>query len=559
MAIPAPPVSATSQVNEVITPAPPSKSTAPSSPDSYDDKTNDLYNYQYGSSSPSANSSDDELDAKWYEPPDSYESKHRWDPRASWTPEEENKLRRRLDLKVAFVACICFAALQLDRGNISNALSDNMLADIGLTTKHYNYGMTIFYLCFLSAELPSQMISKKVGSDIWIPIQMMLWSVVAISQVGINGKSSFYATRALLGLLEGGFIADTILYLSYYYTAAELTLRLSFFWISYTATNVIGALLAAGLLRLRGHGSMEGWRWLFMLEGIVTFLIGVWAFFYLPASPTQTRKWWRPKGWFTEREEIIIVNKVLRDDPTKSSMHNREGLSLVDLWRSLTDFDMWPLYLIGLVAFITPSTVQAYFTLALKNLKYTTLQTNLLTIPSWILFAIGNFTCAYFSKKFNSRLLFILVQPIWHLVFMIVLVVLPDTTNRWSKYVILTLVQGYPYCHPILVSMNSMNAGSVRTRTVASSVYNMFVQAASLIASNVYQPSDAPYYHKGNKVLAGLSAASIALVLFAKLWYIYRNKQKSKIWDSWTVSEKEEYLRTTSDKGNKRLDFRFLH
>nr|XP_019047618.1 hypothetical protein I302_04234 [Kwoniella bestiolae CBS 10118]OCF26548.1 hypothetical protein I302_04234 [Kwoniella bestiolae CBS 10118] len=552
MAIPAPPVSATSQVNEVITPAPPSKSTAPSSPDSYDDKTNDLYNYQYGSSSPSANSSDDELDAKWYEPPDSYESKHRWDPRASWTPEEENKLRRRLDLKVAFVACICFAALQLDRGNISNALSDNMLADIGLTTKHYNYGMTIFYLCFLSAELPSQMISKKVGSDIWIPIQMMLWSVVAISQVGINGKSSFYATRALLGLLEGGFIADTILYLSYYYTAAELTLRLSFFWISYTATNVIGALLAAGLLRLRGHGSMEGWRWLFMLEGIVTFLIGVWAFFYLPASPTQTRKWWRPKGWFTEREEIIIVNKVLRDDPTKSSMHNREGLSLVDLWRSLTDFDMWPLYLIGLVAFITPSTVQAYFTLALKNLKYTTLQTNLLTIPSWILFAIGNFTCAYFSKKFNSRLLFILVQPIWHLVFMIVLVVLPDTTNRWSKYVILTLVQGYPYCHPILVSMNSMNAGSVRTRTVASSVYNMFVQAASLIASNVYQPSDAPYYHKGNKVLAGLSAASIALVLFAKLWYIYRNKQKSKIWDSWTVSEKEEYLRTTSDKGNKR-------
>ncbi|WVQ68823.1 uncharacterized protein L199_007032 [Kwoniella botswanensis] len=562
MAIPAPPVVANPGLTEVIAPAaaPASKDSTPSSPESYDDKHQDqLYTYQYGSGHNSVNSSDDELDAKWYEPPDSYESKHRWDPRATWTPEEENKLRRRLDLKVAFVACICFAALQLDRGNISNALSDNMLADVGLTTKHYNYGMTIFYLCFLSAELPSQMISKKVGSDIWIPIQMMLWSVVAIAQVGINGKSSFYATRALLGLLEGGFIADTILYLSYYYTAAELTLRLSFFWISYTATNVIGALLAAGLLKLRGHGSMEGWRWLFLLEGIVTFLIGVWAFFYLPASPTQTAKWWRPKGWFTEREETIIVNKVLRDDPTKSSMHNREGLSLVDLWRSLTDYDMWPLYLIGLVAFITPSTVQAYFTLTLKNLKYTTLQTNLLTIPSWILFAIGNFTCAYLSKKLNSRLLFILVQPVWHLVFMIVLVTLPDTTGRWVKYAILTLVQGYPYCHPILVSMNSMNAGSVRTRTVASSVYNMFVQAASLVASNVYQPSDSPYYHKGNRVLAGLSAASIVLVLLAKLWYIYRNNQKSKIWDSWTVQEKEDYLRTTKDKGNKRLDFRFLH
>nr|XP_018265913.1 uncharacterized protein I303_02290 [Kwoniella dejecticola CBS 10117]OBR88071.1 hypothetical protein I303_02290 [Kwoniella dejecticola CBS 10117] len=554
MAIPAPPVSANPQLTttEAITPAP----TTPSSPQSYDSTKKEgeyvqqdgQITYGYGST----NSSEDELYAKWYEPPDSYESKHRWDPKATWTTEEETKLRRRLDLKVAFVACICFAALQLDRGNITNALSDNLLTDVGMTTKEYNNGMTIFYLCFLSAELPSQMISKKLGSDVWIPIQMMLWSVVAIAQVGITGRSSFYATRALLGLLEGGFIADTILYLSYYYTAAELTLRLSFFWISYTATNVIGALLAAGLLRLRGHHGLPGWKWLFLIEGVLTFAIGAWAFFYLPASPTQTKKWWRPKGWFTEREETIIVNKVLRDDPTKSSMHNREGLSLVDLWRSLTDFDMWPLYLIGLVAFITPSTVQAYFTLTLKQLKYTTLQTNLLTTPSWILFAIGNFSCAYGAKKLNSRLLFVLVQPIWHLVFMIVLVVLPDHTNRWAKYVLLTLVQGYPYCHPILVSMNSMNAGSVRTRTVASSLYNMFVQAASLVASNIYQPSDSPYYHKGNRVLSGLSAASIVLVLFAKAWYIYRNKQKSKIWDNYTTAEKEDYLANTTDKGNKR-------
>lgn len=148
---------------------------------------------------------------------------------------------------------------------------------------------------------------------------MMAWSAVAIGQVGLKGKSSFYATRALIGLLEGGFVADTILYLSYYYTTNELTIRLSFFWVTMTTTNIIGSLLAAGLLELRHVTGVPGWKWLFGIEGALTFLIGLWAWFYLPAGPTQTAGGLRGKGWFTEREEKIIVNKVLRDDPTKAS------------------------------------------------------------------------------------------------------------------------------------------------------------------------------------------------------------------------------------------------
>jgi hypothetical protein len=104
-----------------------------------------------------------------------------------------------------------------------------------------------------------------------------------------------------------------------------------------------------------------------------------------------------------------------------------------------------------------------------------------------------------------------------------------------------------------------MNSGSVRTRTVASSVYNMFVQAAGIIASNVYQPSDMPYYHKGNRVLLGIISANLVLFLLAKGWYIFRNHQRARIWDNWNAEQKDEYIRTTKDKGNKRLDFRFQH
>lgn len=235
-----------------------------------------------------------------------------------------------------------FFALQLDRGNISQALSDNMLDDLGLNTNEYNTGQTIFYVCFLFAELPSQLISKKLGPDNWIPIQMVSWSLVASMQAFLSGRSSFWACRALLGLIEGGFIPDVILYLSYFYTGKELPIRLSFFWTAYQATSIISAFLAYGILHMRGINGMAGWRWLFALEGTLTGCIGIVSYFYLPPSPTQTASWFRGKdGWFTERQEKIMVNRVLRDDPSKGDMHNRQGLSLGLFWEALKDYHMW--------------------------------------------------------------------------------------------------------------------------------------------------------------------------------------------------------------------------
>ena len=325
---------------------------------------------------------DDPALAPYYKPRDDYENLAVFDPNQRWTWGEELPLIRKLDWKVTAWACVAFFALDLPRGNISQANTDNFLDDLGLTTNDYNLGQTLFRTAFLLAELPSQLISKKLGPDRWIPIQMIAWSFVAGSQFWLSGKASFLATRVLIALLQGGFIPDIILYLSYFFKSSELPFRLALFWMSLRMTDVVAPLLAAGILQLRGVEGREGWRWLFLIEGIITFSIGFWSIFQMVPSITQTKARWRPNGWFTEREQKICVNRVLRDDPSKGDMHNREAITPKMLWRSLCDYDLWPIYALGITFGVAFTTQEQYYTLTLRGLNFNTLQSNLLTIPA---------------------------------------------------------------------------------------------------------------------------------------------------------------------------------
>lgn len=280
---------------------------------------------------------------------------------------------------------------------------------------------------------------------------MCLWSVVAICQCLLTGVKSFYATRAILGILEGGFIPDVVLYLSFFYTSKELPIRLSFFWGAFIATQIFSALLAYGILHLRGTGGWEGWRWLFALEGGLTILIGIFSWFYLPPSPTQTASWFRGKdGWFNEHEEKIMVNRILRDDPAKGGMHNRQGITLGLLWEAFCDYDLWPLYLLGLTWSIPAASITSYLTLNLKLLGFNTFQVNLLTIPAYVLWLIQLLTWTWISEKWNNRMGIVLVSQFWCFPLMLALLLLPDSASPWAWYVCSVLLVGYPYVNAIL-------------------------------------------------------------------------------------------------------------
>lgn len=163
-------------------------------------------------------------------PHESYEGFHRFDPSATWTAEEEQRVVRKTDMYLLSWLCLMFFGLQLDRGNISNATADNMLADLGLTTDDYNNGTTIQLLCFLAAEFPVQLLTKRYGFRYILPTMMMCWGIVSWAQSWMVNRTGYYLARAFVGLFEGGFIPGTILFATYFYKSKELSVRLAVFW-----------------------------------------------------------------------------------------------------------------------------------------------------------------------------------------------------------------------------------------------------------------------------------------------------------------------------------------
>ncbi|KAI8218085.1 putative transporter [Colletotrichum sp. SAR 10_77] len=256
-------------------------------------------------------------------------------------------------------------------------------------TCDYNTGQTIYLVCFLAAELPGGLISKKVGPFRYTPTIITMFGVLCALQTLMNNRASFWAFRGLLGFVQGGFIPEMVLYLSYFYKNNELPIRLSVFYTVIPITQIYGALLAAGFLAMRGIRGWAGWQWLFLFEGLICVIVGSISFFVMPPSVCEpARAFRRPDGsnkWWTEHEEEILVNRILRDDPTKGDMNNRTAVTFHGLWTALTTVDLWPIFLVGLFAWIPFQPTANYLSLILRDMGYSVFESNMLAIPSYAL------------------------------------------------------------------------------------------------------------------------------------------------------------------------------
>jgi hypothetical protein len=376
----------------------------------------------------------------------------------------------------------------------------------------------------------------------------------------VHDRTSFYLGRAAIGLCEGGFIPGVILFATYFYKSKELSIRLACFWSTLNIARVISALLAAGILEMRGIGGHPGWFWLFILEGLLTIIVAVLSFLYLPASPTDTKNVLFPKGWYSEREEVIMVNRILRDDPAKGLTTLKEPATFKDIRAAWSDSSMWGLYFIGLIAYIPASPVQGYLTLTLKRLGFKTFDSNMLTVPSAVLQIVTMLGLAYSSDYFNERAFHCILGEFWIMPLLIALITLPDGGREWGRFSLITLISGYPYFHPLVSSWISENTFDVKKRAITAATYNVIVQVGSLISSQIYRKYDGPYYKQGNTVLVSICALSLITFIVQRQYLVRLNKKKQQKWEQMTSEEKAVYqadVISREQDGNKRLDFRF--
>jgi hypothetical protein len=162
------------------------------------------------------------------------------------------------------------------------------------------------------------------------------WGIVMTLTGVVKNFGGLLATRFLLGVFEAGFFPGAIWIVSQWYPPHKTQSRMAMFYLSSALSGAFSGLLAAGIAQMRGVGGYEGWRWIFLLEGILSVVVGVSCFFLLPDSP-GTASWLKPdESRFLELMHISSRGAKTTHDGEKDKKHHWKTL-----WQVLSDKQLY--------------------------------------------------------------------------------------------------------------------------------------------------------------------------------------------------------------------------
>ncbi|TNY19409.1 major facilitator superfamily domain-containing protein [Rhodotorula diobovata] len=426
---------------------------------------------------------------------------------------------RRLDWTVLPLCAITYLLNFLDRSNIGNAKVAGLAVDLQLTSHQYLVCITATYVLYIAAELPSNLVLKKIGAHIMLPLMVTTWGLCCCFTGFVQSYGGLVAARLILGLLEGGLFPGLVLYLSMFYRRHELQTRISLFFSAASLSGAFSGLLAAGIVNLDGKGGYAGWRYIFFLEGGFTVLFGIVLFFLLPRSPAHSR-------FLTAEQRAHIDRRLKLDTPAGASNDFDTQFSWREVRMALTS----PQVLLILVALFGNGLTLygfSYFTpVIVQNFGYSPIKTQLLTVPPFFLAFLVTLVNARISDRYGQRGLCAILMSILALVGYIMF---NQSMAMAVRYTALFLaITGVYSTSPALVTWLPNNSAGHYRKATAVALGFVSTNTAGICSTWLFPANQGPEYRQASSVLIAFVVIIIVFCCLNLAYLRYANQKKAE-------------------------------
>lgn len=222
----------------------------------------------------------------------------------------DDRLYRKVSLRLMPFLLCCYLMAYLDRVNVGFAKLQ-MLHELNLSSTAYGLGAGLFFIGYVLLEVPSNIVLHRVGARLWIARIMITWALLSGATAFVHTPMQFYFLRFFLGVAEAGFIPGVLLYLTYWFPAQRRGRVNGIFLAALPLSAILGGPLSGLILSaLSGVQGISGWRWLFLIEAVPSFVLGIATLFFLDDHVATAR-------WLSEEEKQTLIQNVAREERAK--------------------------------------------------------------------------------------------------------------------------------------------------------------------------------------------------------------------------------------------------
>ncbi|KAF2127679.1 high-affinity nicotinic acid transporter [Dothidotthia symphoricarpi CBS 119687] len=424
------------------------------------------------------------------------------------------RLLRRLDWHIIPFMSLIYLLCFLDRTNIGNARLDHLEQDLKLHGIQYNNCLAILFPFYIAAEIPSNIMMKRTRPSVWLTFIMFFWSLAMICQGFVSNYSGLMATRVFLGVFEGGLFPGVNYYITQWYVRNECGFRMAMFFSAATLAGAFGGILARGIAEMSGVGGRAAWAWIFILEGILSILVSMSAYWYIHDYPATAR-------FLTDKERNEVQRRLQADQGHLSNEFNMKYV-----WQAIKDWKIYIHMLICMAGFCPIYSFALFLPTIIKNMGYTANEAQLMSVPPYVCACFFTIAASWYADRVGKRGIFLMT---FQLIAIAGFSMLAATAKPSVQYAgtVLAAIGIYPQI-PLGMAWNSSNIGGSLKRGTGIAMQVMGGNCGGIIASYVYLSRDGPRFITGHSILIGFISMAFFLTFFMSTWCRLENTRRDK-------------------------------